>query len=307
MPDTGGDVLSGAGTGAAIGTGIFPGIGTAIGAGIGAVGGLVAGAFGNQDYTGAANTVAAGLPAYQNINPQISYQQVAGIPQSSYDTASQQGNNALGDALSQLEQKYNQGGLNATDISQTQSILGAQQQGAAANRAAVQNEMLARGQSNSGTNYISQLVGGQQSAQQALEAAQSQAAIAEQAKMAESGQIAGIGNQLQQNAYQVAGANDAIAQFNAGLQVSNSQNAMSAQQNTVNNQLNQAGGEANVYANQGAILAGKGIANTQAIVGGATSLSGIPSAIQGATRPSTSTVDTSGPSAGSTQDPGYSW
>jgi len=286
MPDTGSDVLTGTGTGASIGTAIFPGIGTAIGAGIGALGGLVAGLFGQQDYTNAANTVGEGLTGFQNVNTNVGYQDVSGIPQSSYDTASQQGNNALGDALSQLQAKYNQGGMNATDISQTASILGAQEQGAAQARAAVQNEAQARGQSNSGLNYVSQLVGGQQAAGQSLQAAQSQAAIAEQAKMAESGQIAGIGNQLQQNAYQVAGANDAIAQFNKGLQVSNSQNTTSAQTASINAGLQKAGGLANVYANQGSILAGKGLANTQSIGGVGYSLSGLPSAIQAAGAPS---------------------
>jgi hypothetical protein len=188
-----GTIGSDTGLGASIGSVAGP-VGSAIGAGIGALGGLATDIYG--DITGAnanaaaVNTAGNGVAPFENINPNVNYQSVNGIPQSSYDTASQQGNNALGDALSQLQAKYNQGGMNATDISQSAEIQQKQLQGAAQARAAVQAQMQARGQSNSGTNYISQLVGGQQAASQGLQAAQSQAAIAEQAKMQESGQIA---------------------------------------------------------------------------------------------------------------------
>src|SRR5271166_5810807 len=198
-----------AATGASVGS-VVPGWGTAVGAGVGALGALGADILGQNDYQGAVNLAGQGIPGLQAINPTVSYTGVNGIPQSSYNVAPQTGNNALGDALTQLQAKYNQGGANATDISQTASILGQQEQGASQARAAVQEEAQARGQGNSNLNYVSQLVGGQQSASQALQAAQSQAAIAEQAKTAESAQIGQFGNQLQQNAYQVAGANDAI-------------------------------------------------------------------------------------------------
>ncbi len=237
---------------------------------------------GQNDYQSAVNLAGQGIPGLQAINPNVSYTGPEGNLTSSYDTANQTGNNALGDALSQLQAKYAQGGMNATDISQTASIQGAQLQGAAQARAAVQQEAQARGQSNSSQNYISQLVGGQASAAQALQASQNQAAIAEQAKMAESGQIAGIGNQLQQNAYQVAGANDAISQFNKQLQLSNAQSTLQAAEYSQNAAQTRANAIQGAFAGQGNLQAGQAAFALKANTGVATSLSGIPQAIQGA-------------------------
>jgi hypothetical protein len=280
-----GNIGSAAATGAAIGAPLAPftlGLAPVIGAGVGALGALGADILGQNDYQGAVNLAGQGIPGLQGLQTQVGYQDVNGIPQSSYDTANQTGNNALGDALTQLQAKYGQGGLGASDISKVASIQGAQLQGAAQARAAVQQEAQARGQSNSNLNYVSQLVGGQQAAGQALQASQGQAAIAEQQKTAELGQMADVGNRLQQNAYQVAGANDAIAQFNKGLQVSNSQNTLQAAIASQQAEAAKRSAIQNAFAGQGNLQAGKAAFDLKANTGVATSLSGIPQAIQGA-------------------------
>src|SRR5208282_319174 len=280
-----GNVGTAAAAGAAVGAPLAPftfGLAPLVGAGVGAIGALGADILGQNDYQNAVNLAGQGIPGLQQINPIVGYQEVNGIPQSSYDTANQTGNNALGDALTQLQAKYAQGGMNATDISQSAAISGQQLQGAAQARAAVQQEALARGQSNSNLNYVSQLVGGQASASQALQASQGQAAEAEQAKMAESGQIASIGGQLQQNAYQVAGANDAISQFNSQLQLSNAQNTLQAAEYSQSAAQQRANAIQGAYAGQGNLQAGQAAFALKANTGVVTSLSGIPQAVQSA-------------------------
>jgi hypothetical protein len=143
--------------------------------------------------------------------------------------------------------------------------------------------MQARGDANSGNNYVSQLVSGDQAQRGALQQAQQQAAIAQQQKMAALQGASSVGGELQNNAYKVAGANDAINQFNKQLQVSNSQNTLSAAQDSVTNELNRAGGLANVYSNQGSLQEGKaaGMQGQLANVVG-NGFSGLPGAIKSA-------------------------
>jgi hypothetical protein len=281
MPESLGGVASGAASGAAMGSAAGP-WGALAGGVIGAGGALLSGAAGVNGQQLAVQDVSKGLAGYQGIDPNVSYQDVQGINGSALNSADQTGNGALKDALSQLQAKYAAGGLTANDINEMTSLQQAQSSEASAQRAAVQQQAQARGQSNSNLNYISQLIGGQQAASQAMQATQAQAAQAESQKMAALQGAAAVGGTLQQNAYQVANANDAINQFNKNIQVSNSENTAAAQQHSVGNQLQQAGGLAGVYGNMANAQSGLASTTQKAIANGATSLSGIPQLIGGA-------------------------
>lgn len=271
-----GDAASGAAGGAALGP-----WGALAGGAIGAAGGLISDITGQNAQQQAVQDYALPGATYEGISPGVDYGQVSGVPGTAFNNADQTGNTALKDALSQLQAKYSAGGLTANDINEASQLSQAQGSEASAQRAAVQQQAQARGQSNSNLNYISQLVGGQQAASQAMQASQGQAANAEQQRMAALQGATAVGGELQKNAYQVANANDAINMFNKNIQVSNSQGALQASQNSVQNALGRAAGLTNVAAGQAGQQNNLANMTQQGNANAATSLSGLPQLITG--------------------------
>lgn len=242
---------------------------------IGGVAGLASGLIGmfggnpRQKYQDAA------FNSYKNINPNITAGQVGGIQGTAYNQMDPSTRAAMAGALSSLQSKYNQGGMDAIDRGKQAEIEQSanqntqrQKQGAIANAAAT-NTL------NSGSALGAQILGAQGAGQTAAMQSTQNAANAEQARQNTLKGIVSTAGTMQKGDMAKANANDALNQFNKNLEVGNANRAMQAQQDTVQNQLGVAGGESGIGASaSGQNPTSAGISQIGETLGGAAKASG---------------------------------
>lgn len=156
------------------------------------------------------------------------------------------------EALGQLRQTYQAGGMDAQARADTYAAQQQANQNATAQQANVRNQMAQRGLASSGANFAAQRQAAQSAANQASMAGMQALANGQQRQMGALTAGAGLAGQVRAGDYgqaaDRAGAQDAISRFNAGLSTQNSQfNAnqrQNAQQQTYNNSYGQAAGVA---------------------------------------------------------------
>lgn len=193
----------------------------------GGVGDVLGGIIGQGDRNDAANDYRKEREGYEGLNGNINYSNIASDPES---RAAQM------DALSQMQNQYRSGGLDALDRGRLNDININANQVAEQNRQGVGQEAMRRGNWNGGNELVSKQLAGQNAANMANYQGIQAGSLALQNKQraaAGAGQLAGdVGN-----------ARDMISRFNAANQVQ-------AQQMSFNNALSRQNGISRGYENQ---------------------------------------------------------
>lgn len=206
---------------------------------LGSIGGFVGSLFGGGDRDEAMRRLELARQAYSDLNPTITAQPI----QSAYLSADPSTRAAQMDALSQLQNKYRSGGLDAIDQANLAAITNQANRTGAINRAAVMDQAARRGMGTSGNALVGQLVGGQQASNQAAQQALQAAAQAQQARMGAIQGAAGLAGNIRGQDYDKAAALDQVSRFNEA-------NRLQSAQNTFGNALNRAQGVAGEYGQE---------------------------------------------------------
>lgn len=193
----------------------------------GGIGDTVGGIIAQGDANDAQDYYRKEREGYEGLGPNIDYQDIASDPA---------GRAAQMDALSQLQNQYRSGGLDAIDRAKLADINNNSNQLAEQNRQAVAQGAMRQGNWNSGNALVSQQLAGQQAANMANYQGIQAGSQALQNRQRAIGGAAEIGGN-------VADARDMISRFNAT-------NRLQAQQMSFNNALARQNGISRGYENQ---------------------------------------------------------
>lgn len=229
--------LSGAGSGAAAGTAILPGWGTAIGAVVGGLGGLLGG--GKSEDAKAAEQAVNDLETKYNIPSEearkIVYEKFQAIgaltPEmeqailaapSAFEkvTVDPTLGAAQRQALANIQNKMNQGGLDLNDLADLQTLQLQTAQADKGRQDAIQQQMQQRGMGGAGSELAARLAASQASADQQSQRALAIAAQAQKNKAEQINQSFNMARGMSQDelsrAESLARARDVNEQFNVG-------------------------------------------------------------------------------------------
>jgi hypothetical protein len=204
---------------------------------LGGVGSFIGDIAGNGDRDRAAGYLDNARQGYEAIDPNITAERIHAAQVDPSARAAQM------DAISQLQNQYRSGGLDAITrarMGETQNQANQVLQTGQANAA---QDAARRGVANSATSVQQQQLAASQAANLANTQGQQTAAAAQQGRQAAIQGAATAAGAVRSGDEQRAAAQDAIARFNAA-------NSMQAQQATVGNKLGKAGGVASVYGAQ---------------------------------------------------------
>ena len=175
--------------------------------------GDVAGSFmGGDDRDRARGYLDANAAGWKGLTPQIEAQQAG---PSAYNTADPAGRSAQLEALSQLRNQYNSGGLDAISQGRMADIGQQTQQAAQQSQQAVMQDAARRGVANGGNTLVAQQIAGQQAAQAGAQQGRDVAAAAQQGRMQAIQGAGQLATGVRGQDYERAAANDAIGRFNA--------------------------------------------------------------------------------------------
>jgi hypothetical protein len=224
---------------------------------LGGLGDFVGGFMGDGDRREAMAYLDKARNGYASLNPTIVGQETG---PSAYVAADPATRAAQLDALANFQSQYKQGGLDAVTRANLAQIEQQNAQQAHAGQQAVLQGAQRRGMLNSNAALAAQQAAGQQGNQRSAAASLQAGAIGQQNRMAALQGAAGLAGGIRGQDYERAGAQDAIARFNA----SQRQNAA---QNSFQNGLGQQQGMAGVYGAQ-ADQKNKDAQRIQRMVGG---------------------------------------
>lgn len=203
----------------------------------GGIGSVIGGLSGGGADDAAANYYRQLISKMQGVNPDI--------------TAQQSGNTALAgegadsraaqmDALRQLQNTYQQNGLDASTRSALAEATTTANRNAATQGNAVQEQARARGAGRSGVSLALQQQAGQNANVNGNQQAMMAAGLAQQNKQTATLDAGTLGGAMRGQDYQVGSAQDAIDKFNAGMR-------QTAAQQTYTNKMGQLGAEGGAY------------------------------------------------------------
>lgn len=204
---------------------------------LGGVGSFIGDIAGSGDRDRAAGYLDDARSTYRDVNPTVRSERIAGAAVDPTARAAQL------DALSQLQNQYRSGGLDAITrarMNETQNQAGQVLQTGQANAA---QEAARRGVGNSATSVMQQQLAASQAANLAANQGAQTAAAAQQGRQAAITAAAATAGGVRAGDEQRAAEQDAIAKFNAA-------NSQQAQQQTAGNSLARAGGIAGVSGAQ---------------------------------------------------------
>jgi hypothetical protein len=181
-----------------------------------------------------------GRQGFAQLDPRIQAQETG---PSAYASADPSTRAAQMSALSSLQNQYSQGGLDSIARANLADVQNQSNQQAHTQQAGIMEQANARGQGGGGNALVAQQLAGQQAAQRGSQQALQVAAQAQQGRQQALAGAAGIASGVRGQDYQSAGAQDAIARFNA-------QQRQGAAQDSYGNAFNRAAGMAGMSGQQ---------------------------------------------------------
>lgn len=223
---------------------------------LGGVGGFVGDLAGGGDRDQAMYDIEKARRQYEQLNPNMAgfHENMVQQGPSAYLSADPATRQAQMQAMSSMMNTANQGGLDAISRANLNDVQNQSAQQARAGQAAVMQDAARRGQANSNSSLVAQMLAGQQGAQQGAQNSLNVAAQAQANRNAALSGAANLGGAIRGQDYEKAAAQDAISRFNAqnatGINSRNMDRSMQAQQQTFNNGMAKAGGVAGGYYRQ---------------------------------------------------------